>query len=126
MDKELNPYERTADLERSVEVQRTRIAHLEELHRMQALPPFFMIYIVDFDGPKILALSPRLLGEPRCMMCGELMRDGDEGLEITTRHVREMNDGIFITRTALMHSGCYSAATAKMDSDVERASSTAL
>jgi hypothetical protein len=112
MDKEPNPSELIAALERTVEEQKVHIQHLEELHRMQALPPFFMNYIVDFDGPKLLTVSPRILGEPRCMMCGELMHDGDEGLEIRTRHVREMNDNIFVTRTALIHSTCYSIASA--------------
>jgi hypothetical protein len=119
MDKESNQTERIATLVKMVEEQKVHIGHLEELHRMQALPPFFMIYIVDFDGPKVLTVSPRVLGEPRCMMCGELMHDGDEGLEIRTRHVREMNDNIFITRTALIHSTCYSIASSQRTSEGE-------
>ena len=117
MDKEPNPSERIATLERTVEEQRVHIEHLEELHRMQALPPFFLIYIMDFDGPKVLTVSPRVLGEPRCMMCGELMNDGEEGLEVRTRHVREMNDNIFVTRTALIHSTCYSIASSQRISE---------
>ena len=46
--------QRLTHLETIVDEQRLLIAHLEELHRMQALPPFFMKYAVDYEGPKYL------------------------------------------------------------------------
>ena len=113
MENRMTNSERISALEGMIREQRIRLDHLEELHRMQALPPFFLLYVVEFEGPQDLVISPNVLGEPRCIMCGDLMRDGDNGLKIETRHVREMNDNIFITRTALMHTECYRIASSR-------------
>jgi hypothetical protein len=107
MEKELTTSEQISFLEKTIKDQRIHIEHLEDLHRMQALPPFFMLYIVDFEGPKKLVIPPDRPGEPRCMVCGEMMHNNDNGFEIETRRVMEMNDNIIINRTALIHSDCY-------------------
>ncbi|WP_019177636.1 helix-hairpin-helix domain-containing protein [Methanomassiliicoccus luminyensis] len=107
---------RVAELEETIERLNHRLDCFEELHRMQALPIFSLLYIVDYDGPMAIDLS-RFAGEPTCILCGKRVYDCDAGYELETRRFEELLKGEIKSRTALMHFDCYAKAAMGQQTD---------
>ncbi len=98
--------QRLADLEQKIDEQRSRIAHLEELHRMQSLPIFWDKFIVDYMGPCFL--FPSQYGqEVKCFLCPRQITDGELGYELQTRRAEDLLKCTVCTRTAMIHAECF-------------------
>lgn len=98
--------QRLVDLEQKVDEQRLRIAHLEELHRMQAMPFFLDKFIVDYEGPKYRELVEGEEEVP-CRLCHRPIWFGDLCYEIQSRRIEELLENTICTRSIFIHTDCF-------------------
>lgn len=88
-------------LEKLVDDLRAQVFHLEVLQRLQEMPVFLDMYIVNYEGPKVLNAAD-INGSTNCYFCGNSIVEGDLGYELITRHHIEMLEGKIINRRALI------------------------
>lgn len=105
--------QRLADLEQKNDELRLRLAHLEELHRMQSLPIFWDKFIVDYEGPTHLFPGKITEDEVKCFLCPRPINDGDLGYELQTRRAKDLLNYTIHTRTVMIHAECFLKAAHK-------------